>query len=410
MHRFHICFVMAMLALAGVPAHAQQNQRQPVAPPVRHPPDEIFTVIGKPVVRPETSYWVEDAFEAYPPMGADFAQGLIIWNHPDPWNQVGPSVPPVRAMEGMAARGWDIVRLQRNSRLGAGLGSWEDRVARVEDALEKQIENARIEGYRRIILAGQEVGGAYALDASRKIDGLYGIIAFAPNTGIKWGARGSAPWTPNDLYNKIVLTRTREELQHLRAERLLVLFPTNDEQVTVPRGTEARTILSGRGDLPFLLIDETNQLRGNTVADTADFDAYASCMAIFFSPDLATKPGEFHCGADEVPLTLAQIGVAPNGNDGWFGYDSLGQAIYLELPTDEREPLVYGWGASADGKTKPGFRKLDATFAADGTFWVALTPDQTIRGVRVGERIRLTVDRPDGSRTAVALRRLSSGG
>jgi hypothetical protein len=409
MHLFRSWLLIALMAFAATPALAQQKPGQPVAPPVREPPEEIVTVIGKPVVRPETSYWIEDAFDAYPPMGAAFAQGIIIWNHPEPWNQVGPSVPPVRALAGMAALGWDIVRLQRNSRLGAGAGTWEDKVARVEGVLEKQIGIYREEGYQRVILAGQEVGGAFALDVSRKIDGLYGIIAFAPNTGIKWGARTTSPWTPNDLYNKIILTRTWDQLEHLRAERLLLLFPTDDEQVTVPRGAHAREILGRRGDLSFLLIDEANRLYGNTAADTADFDAYASCMNLFFSAELQPKLGEFHCGVDEVSLALAEMGVKRQGDDAWFGYDSLGQAIFLELPADGTAPLVYGWGTGADGKAKPGFTTLDVHFAGE-SFTAMLAQDRAIRGVRIGTRIRLTVDRPDGSRTAVALRRLSSSG
>ena len=394
--------VVALLTAWAGPAWAAQTTQAA-------PPTEEITVLGKRVVEPvtpTTSYWVEDAFSDYPLLGANFAQGLVIWNHPDPWNHIGASVPPIRAMEGLAALGWDIVRMQRNSRLNnAGSEGWEDKVARVNDALAQQIKDARAQGYKRIILAGQEVGGAFALEAGKVIDGLYAIVAFAPNTGVKWGARYSPPWVPNDLNNPIILAHTWDQMANTRAERLLVLFPTDDEQVTRARGPAAREIL-GKRDLPFLLIDETSEMRGNTVADTADFDAYASCLDLFLSPELTPHPGEFHCAADEIPLALAQMGVKPHGGESWFGYSTRGQTIYLELPAGGRGPVVYGWGVGANGKTKAGFRTLDAKFT-DESFTANLTPDQALRGVRHGTLYRLTIDLEDGTRAAVALHRLS---
>ena len=396
--------VVALLTAWAGPVQAAQNTQA-------ESPTEEITVIGKRVVAPvtpTTSYWVEDAFTDYPLLGANFAQGLVIWNHPDPWNHVGPSVPPIRAMEGMAALGWDITRLQRNSRLNnTGTVGWEDKVAPVGDALAQQVKDAQAQGYKHVILAGQEMGGAFALEAGKAIDGLYAIIAFAPNPGIIWGNGKRAPISvPTDDGAKAELDRTWDQLEHTHAQRLMVLFPDADEQVPHVRGPTARDILTKRGDLSFLLVDETSQVRTTAGADTADFDAYASCMDLFLSPELTPHPGEFHCGADEVPQALAQMGVKPRGGEAWFGYSTAGQTIYLELPAGGRGPILYGWGAGANGKTRAGFKALDAKFTGD-VFTAALTPDQTLRGVRHDPLFRLTIDQEDGTRTAVALHRLS---
>jgi hypothetical protein len=403
--------ILPLIALgivaSTVPVCAQQAAA-PNSAAKAAPATEEITVTGQRPVTPDTSYWVEDALPSYPLLGVNFAQGLIIWNHPDPWNHIGTTVPPIRAMEGMAALGWDIIRLQRNSRLTGGLGGWPE-VDRVVAALTQQVEEARAKGYKRIILAGQDVGGALSLEAGKKIDGLYAIIAFAPNTGIKWKGypRAFTP-IPTDEWTEVILEHTWDQLEHLSTGRLLVLFPTDDEQVPHVRGPTARDILARRGDLPFVLIDESSGVRGTAGADTADFDSYASCMDLFLSPDLAVRPGEFHCGADEVPLALAQMGVKPHGGETWFGYSSLGQAIYAETPAGSARSLIYGWGSGANGKTKPGFKALDVKVEGE-TIMAALTPDQMIRGVRHGALLRLTVDQEDGTRVSVVMRRLTGG-
>jgi len=369
------------------------------------PPTEEITVLGKrPTVTPSTSYWVEDAYTTFPLLGADFAQGLILWNHPQPWNNIGASFPPVRALEGLAALGWDIERIQRNSRLGEG---WESKVANVRDQIQQQVDAAKVAGYTRVVLAGQEVGGGLALEAAKSVDGLYGIIAFAPNSGIFWGNGKLAPVSrPTDAAGQVMLTRTWDQLEHAKAERLMVLFPTTDEQVPHVRGPTARDILAKRNDLSFLLVDETAQVYTTEAADTPGFDPYATCLALYLSPTLAVHPGEFHCGTDELPAALAQMGVKPRGGEGWFGYSDRGQVVYVELSADGRGPLTYGWGAAANGKTRPGFKTLPVKLT-DDTVTAELAPDQLLRAVRHGALLRMTIDLADGTRDAVMLHRVA---
>ena len=368
------------------------------------PPTEDVTVIGKrPTVTPDTSYWVEDAFTTYPLLGPNFAKGLIIWNHPENYYGGGAELPPIKVMEGLAELGWDIVRLQRNSRLKPG---FDNKMADVRESLAKQLASAKVEGYQRIILTGEQVGGALALEAGKEVDGIYAIVAFAPNSGILWkGAPRHPSPIPMDDWAGMILDRTWDQLKHTHAGRLFVLFPDVDEEVPHVRGPTAREILNQR-DMPFLLVDETSGVRTTEGAETPDFNAYASCMDLFLSPELTPHTGEFHCGADEIPAALAQMGVKPGAGETWFGYSSRGQAIYLELPANGRGPITYGYGAGANGKIRPGFKALDAKFSG-GTFTAQLTPDQTIHGVRHDPLYRLTIDLEDGTRASVTLHRLS---
>jgi len=384
------------------------------AEPSQKPPTEEVTVIGqRPApVTPTTSYWVEDAYTDYPLLGPTFAQGLVIWNHADYYNNIGPAVPPIRAMEGMAALGWDIVRLQRNSRLvGRRADAWQLEVEDVKENLQKQIDNARVQGYTRIIVAGQEIGGGLALEAAKFVDGLYGVIAFAPNTGVEWCGRSAHGLMtcpvdqPLDFNAGIILKQTWDQMQHSHPARLFVLFPKDDAEVPHLRGPTAREILGHRTDLSWLLVDEEGGVSGNTGADKPEFDAYSSCMDLFLQPSLTPKPGEFHCNADEVPTALAQMGVKPHGGEAWFGYGSNGQTVYLELPASGKGAATYGWGTGANGKTRPGSRTIDIK-PAGTVFTASLTPDQTLRGVHIGAELRLTIDQDDGTRVAVALHRL----
>jgi hypothetical protein len=372
------------------------------------PPTEEITVIGRrPVapVTPNTSYWVEDGFTTYPLLGPNFAKGLIIWNHQESFDGTGSELPPIKVMEGLAGLGWDIVRLQRNSRLKTG---FENKMADVRDALAKQLASAKIEGYQRVILAGQQVGGALALEAGKEVEGIYAIVAFAPNPGILWmgNKRDRSPMPiPTDEWAGMELERTWDQLSHTRAGRLFILFPGDDEEVPHERGPTTREILSHR-DMPFLLVDETSGVRTTHGADTPDFSAYASCMDLFLSPELTPHPGEFHCGADEIPAALAQMGVKPGRGETWFGYSSRGQAIYLELPADGRGSILYGWGVGANAKIRAGVKALEAKFEGE-TFTANLTPDQVIHGVRHDPLYRLTIDQEDGTRASVALHRLA---
>jgi hypothetical protein len=349
--------------------------------------NEDIVVTGQRPAAPGATVWYEDGFAQFPALGPQFAKGLVIWNHPVAANGQGAGVATVPAIGGMAALGWDVIRLQRNPRLPP---AWENRLAEVRESLTQQVAQARAAGYQRIILAGQGFGGGLALEAAKTIDGLYAVVALAPNTG-----DGLAS-----------VDRTWSQLREARATRVVVLFPAGDEQVPQPRGTTARELLAARAGLPFLLVDETAGVRGNAGAESMAFGTYATCMDYFLAPDAAPHAGEFRCGVDEVPAALARMGAKPHGGEAWFGYSNRGLETYVELPAGGAGPILYGWGYGAEGLGKPAVKSFEIRKTGAG-FTFDLNKDLTVRGLKGDTELRLTVDLPDGTRSAVLLHRLS---
>lgn len=348
--------------------------------------NEDITVTGQRPPVPGANVWYEDGFAQFPALGPQFAKGLVIWNHPVAPNGQGVSVATVPAIGGMAALGWDVIRLQRNPRLPA---AWENRLTEVRESLTQQVAQARALGYQRIILAGQGFGGGLALEAAKTIDGLYGVVALAPNTG-----DGLAS-----------IDRTWSQLREAKAARVVVLFPANDSEVPQLRGKPARDLLNARAGLPYLLVDEDSGVRGNAGADSMAFGVYATCMDYFLAPDANPHAGEFRCGVDEVPAALARMGAKPHG-EAWFGYSTRGLETYVELPAVAGAPILYGWGYGADGLGKPTVKSFETKKTGAG-FTFDLNKDLTVRGLKGDGELRLTVDLPDGTRSAVVMHRLS---
>ena len=348
--------------------------------------NEDIIVTGQRAPQPGANVWFENGFSEFPALGPQFAKGLVIWNHPMGAIGQGVSVSTGKPIGGLAALGWDVIRLQRNPRLPP---AWENRLDEVRATLVQQIAAARTAGYQRIILAGQGFGGALALETAKSVGDLYGVIALAPNTG----DAGS-------------VDRTWSQLREAHAQRMVVLFPTDDDQVTQPRGAGARNILGTRQDLSFVLVDENSGVRGNAAADSLAFSPYATCMGYFFAPEAAPHKGEFHCGADEIPAALARMGAHPQ-RDGWFGYSNRGLETFIELPAGSG-PLLYGTGYGAAGLGKPAVTSYTPHAIGNG-FAFDLNKDLTVRGLKRDNELRLTVDLADGTRSSVLLRRLSGG-
>jgi len=347
--------------------------------------NEDIIVTGQRPPAPGANVWFEGGFSEFPPLGPQFAKGLVIWNHPYSGNGQGAAASTAKPIAGLAALGWDVIRLQRNPRLPS---AWENRLAEAREALTEEAAAAHAAGYQRVILAGQGFGGALALEAAKTVGDLYAVIALAPNTG-----DGAAS-----------VQRTWSQLREAHAKRFVVLFPQDDEQVMQPRGAAAREILAGRADLSFVLVDEESGVRGNAGADSLPFAPYATCMAYFLAPD-APHAGEFHCGTDEVPAALARMGAHPHV-DAWFGYSNRGLETYVELPAAAGGPVLYGSGYGADGRGKPAVKGYETKPTGIG-FTFDLNKDLTVRGLKQENELRLTVDLPDGTRSVATLHRLA---
>ncbi|WP_189050715.1 hypothetical protein [Aliidongia dinghuensis] len=348
--------------------------------------NEDIIVTGQRPPQPGANIWFENGFAEFPPLGPQFAKGLVIWNHPAAANGQGAALSTGKPVGGLSALGWDVIRLQRNPRLQP---SWENRLAEARDALTQEVAAARTAGYQRIILAGQGFGGALALETAKTVGDLYAVVALAPNTG-----DGAAS-----------IDRTWSQLREAHAKRIVVLFPNADEQVPQPRGAGAREILAARSDLSFVLVDEESGVRGTAGADSLAFATYTTCMAYFLAPDATPHAGEFHCGTDEVPAALARMGAKPHGGDAWFGYSNRGLETYVELPAGGG-PILYGSGYGADGRGKPAVKGYEPKPTGAG-FTFDLNKDLTVRGLKQDNELRLTVDLPDGTRSSVLLHRLA---
>ncbi|HEV2678508.1 MAG TPA: hypothetical protein VGV37_28540 [Aliidongia sp.] len=365
-------------------------------------PTETITVHGR---RPtSTPLWFEEAYDDYPSLGPEFAKGLVIWNHPIDSTGLGPDVPPIRAIQGMAALGWDVIRLQRNPRINEA-AQWQLMIQPLIDALGAEVADARTRGYKRVIVAGQGFGGGIALESALTIKGLYGVIGFSPNTGVA-RAKSDQGNRSADIAADLVSSNlhwTTSRLQAIQPVRLFLVFPEADEQMFGnERGADARKLLTARGDLPFTLIDENNGIRGHAGADSKRFDPFATCLDYFFEPDLTPRLGEYHCGADETPAALAQMGIKPGaaGGKAWFGYSSRGQETYLEQLSGGR--FLYGWGHGPLGKTVPGVKTYDATFTGNA-FTFTLPDFLMVRGVRRDDDLRVTIELPDRTRALVEM-------
>ena len=348
--------------------------------------NEDIIVTGQRPPVPGANVWYEGGYPEFPPLGPQFAKGLVIWNHPVAGIGQGAAVATTRAIGGLAALGWDVIRLQRNPRLPP---AWENRLAEVVQSLTQEVADARAQGYQRIILAGQGFGGGLALEAAKTIDGLYAVIALAPNTGD--GVTG--------------VGRTWSQLREARAQRIVVAFPKDDDQFITERGTEARNLLNARTGLPYILVDEDSGIRGNGGSESMAFGTYATCMSYFLAPDASPHAGEFRCGTDEVPAILARMGARPKG-EAWFGYSNRGLETYVELPATPGAPVLYGWGYGADGRGKPAVKSFETKPQGAG-FLFDLNKDLTVRALKSGNELRLTVDLPDGTRSSVLLHRLA---
>ncbi len=307
------------------------------------------------------AYWTEPAYPSYPAKGPDKALGLVIWNHSVDGHLPQYKGPPIPAIEGLAARGWDVIKLNRNP---VWENTWSNAGRRHVARVAEEVAAARKKGYARIVIAGQSYGGAIALAAAGAIDGLWAVIATAPGTGQEM----RSDRTVGDKWSQAIAQQTYEQLRDARRTRLVVVFPDADEFIGIKRGAEARAIL-GEKPLPFLIVDETAPLKGHHAAYGDAFNPAAACIGYFLDPVTAAASGEFRCGHDEfTALRSAICAVKPEAlaGDGarWFGYfEKSGQEIVLTVPRGDAAatPLVeYAWGKGVLGKFRPGATTMAA--------------------------------------------------
>src|SRR5258707_13531750 len=125
------------------------------------------------------AYWTEPAYASYPAKGPEKALGLVIWNHGVDGHLPQYKGPPIPAIEGLAARGWDVIKLNRNP---VWENSWSNAGRRHVARIVAEVAAARKQGYGRIVVAGQSYGGAIAPAAAGAVYGLWAVIATPPGS------------------------------------------------------------------------------------------------------------------------------------------------------------------------------------------------------------------------------------
>ena len=226
-------------------------------------------------------FWVERGFCDLQMLGPERALGIVIWNHGISGTGPQYQVPPALVMRLLQAKGWDVIKINRNN---LGETSVEASLRRAVDRTLEEVKAQRQRGYRRVVLAGQSFGGYITLEAAEAEKDVFGVVAIAPGVVLRGGGSFGLDGAVTDRL-----------LQRLRVGRVAVVFPAADSTFgNVERGASALKILRSRVG-PWLLLDETSGITGHGGATGGQFSLrYGTCLIEFLSPD-ELPSGRFSC-------------------------------------------------------------------------------------------------------------------
>ncbi|MCZ8310397.1 MAG: alpha/beta hydrolase [Magnetospirillum sp.] len=329
-------------------------------------------------------YEVVQGFDDLPPKGPGTARGIVIWNHGLSGNNDQSRAPPPAYVRVLHAAGWDVVRIKRDG-LSEG-GGWTTGGLRHVARTVEEVQRAKVQGYARVILAGQSYGGAIALEAARRVE-VYAIVPSSPGTGVSStlvGTVAAETAGTDHLY---------ASLADGKFERAAAILPFSDEfaLASPERGRRAREILAKR-NVPFLPLDDASTIlvgHGGS-SSSAMTQIYAVCLAAFLDPLRTRAAGAAACGQgglaaapDLMAETATLKPAALPAGEWWKFYEGVWvgawsgpnlAAIALEKAADGYE-LVYLMSAR-------GSNKLDKTFRVqarlDGRNVVAELPHQKV--------------------------------
>ena len=346
--------------------------------------------------------WVEPAFCDLPAVGAERAHGVVIWNHGihgTTESYLAPAPPSLRLLQ---ARGWDVVVVKRHHLAETDP---EVSVRRAVVSTRDEIRARRAAGYRRIVLAGQSFGGHVALEVAEDDPNIFAVVAMAP------GMR------PKAAQGALDVSATERQLTRLRADRVALVLPADDALFGHPvRGPGAEAALRTRL-APYLLIDESSDVRGHGGGMTGRFALrYGACLADFLGAS-TLAPGRFGCPpgnheaavvrelafASDAPVAVLDGGRLPptvRALTGWW-YGVMGDTVVLFALIDgEGRRVAYRWVTS-----RVGGGVYDATLR-DGRVTVTM-PKSSIAIGAAGERAEITwTSREDGRTSTVPLFRV----
>jgi pimeloyl-ACP methyl ester carboxylesterase len=133
----------------------------------------------------ERFFWLEHGFCDAELRGPERAAGIVIYNHglSSTIEQYRGRAPVM--FRALHARGWDVIKLNRNN-LGEGTKGAHQRAI---DRVLEEVAARRTAGYRRVIVAGQSFGGLISLEAANATSDIFGVFVTAPGVR-KSGAAG----------------------------------------------------------------------------------------------------------------------------------------------------------------------------------------------------------------------------
>ncbi len=348
------------------------------------------------------AYWAEYGFCDVPVKGPREAKGLVLWSHGLAADREQFNNPPPPVVRAMQLAGWDVIRINRNNLYEK---SWESSGPKHRDDALDRLRDAKMRGYRFVVLAGQSYGGTISLEASARSAEVDGVLAFSPGHGsdANQGAQGG-----RERYRTLTAMLLKT-MSAQKAGRVVVLTAGGDllQPDRVPGsgfGTQLRAALNATGR-PYVVFDENSPIRGHGAGTTNQFAAWFSgCMLRFLDPTQPVSAGETVCRPPDplprflLPADLKRPMPSTAGPARWLG---VWQGTYVENRRDfmfvveaineSAATVVYATSAGPQqDMNMDSDRYTNAKIAGD-TLTIDRGGGQTITLVRAGDGGTLSV-------------------
>jgi hypothetical protein len=355
-------------------------------------------------------YTIHEGMADLPNKGPATALGVVIWNHGVSGNREQSHVPPAYVGTLMRA-GWDVRRIARDA---LNESNWSTAGQLHVARTLQEVEKAKTEGYKRVVLAGQSYGGAITLEASRRAE-VWGIVPSAPGTGISLTHVGTFT-DQNQGSNQLYAA-----LGDTRAARAIGILPFQDEfALSSPeRGRRAREIANSRG-LAYLALDDDSGLvsHGGSSSALMNF-AYGACVVRFLNPEFEPKKGVNLCGEGELPVGPRRLKETdelkparmPSGEHWvyfqgvWTGAWSNPALLSVAIERDGNDYfLVYLYGQNGNDQLR---RRTRTPATLEGRNVVSQIPDQKITLIydNATRQVRLRWDDVQGRNGSTLLKK-----
>ncbi len=354
-----------------------------------------------------TAYWAVPAFADFPPKGPQAAKGVIFWSHGVSGKNPQYHVHPPELMRFAARTGWDIIKIQRNNLHEAG---WSTSGTRHVADLVQRVAEAKKQGYRAVVAAGQSYGGIVSLEAGALTTDLHAVLAFAPGHGSD--AREVSSSRRFDMLAGMLMDVVGKQ----KGGRVVVMIAEGDDLHPFDiRGGRLRETLS-RLNLPFVQFDETMPIKGHGAVSTSQFITwYARCLGDFIDPAKTPPVGETACKAPQpaptfilpgnlavkpptpdMPLALARISGEWSGR--WPDNAPAGEAgrevcLVIEQMSAKEATFIFASGAGPRRDKSMFATRRTATASDDGGFFAGGEKNTEVRiaPAKSGEAIEFSV-------------------